>query len=275
MKTVVPLRNFEEVPSGLVDNINRNLKTLAFETQPQALNVSKILTGDDFIDSVQMDATSGARTVTLPPPVGNRRRRVIKTDSSANLVTINVSTAGQLINGGTSVILTYQYEFVTVEATGTGWLIVDRGTLTPSFNSITFPATQVPSANPNTLDDYEEGTWTPNIGGTATYSLQAGYYTKIGRTVFIYGRIDINVIGTGSSTVLGGLPFTVNNSFGHFSIGYFAGLVSAVTFISGYFVAGSGTIQFITTASSVVTCTNAANVFTSGTVLIFGGHYIV
>lgn len=52
---------------------------------------------------------------------------------------------------------------------------------------ITFPATQSASAGANTLDDYEEGTWTP--AGTFTtpgdlsiaYSLQSGTYTKIGR----------------------------------------------------------------------------------------------
>jgi hypothetical protein len=41
------------------------------------------------------------------------------------------------------------------DATGT---VVISGT-TPSLNGITFPATQVPSADANTLDDYEEGTW--------------------------------------------------------------------------------------------------------------------
>jgi hypothetical protein len=43
------------------------------------------------------------------------------------------------------------------DATGT---VVISGT-TPSLNGITFPATQVASADANTLDDYEEGTWTP------------------------------------------------------------------------------------------------------------------
>src|SRR5678815_603330 len=37
-----------------------------------------------------------------------------------------------------------------------------------------FPSTQTPSSDPNTLDDYEEGTWTPSVGGTATYTTQSG-----------------------------------------------------------------------------------------------------
>jgi hypothetical protein len=56
---------------------------------------------------------------------------------------------------------------------------------------ILFPATQVPSADPNALDDYEEGTWTPVLtfatpGDLAlTYAAQTGAYTKIGRVVVL------------------------------------------------------------------------------------------
>jgi hypothetical protein len=52
---------------------------------------------------------------------------------------------------------------------------------------VVFPATAVPSADANTLDDYEEGTWTPQvwgmteIGSAATYS---GTYTVIGNRLY-------------------------------------------------------------------------------------------
>jgi len=88
----------------------------------------------------------------------------------------------------------------------TGTLVV-TGT-TPTLNGITFPATAVPSADANTLDDYEEGTWTPSVGGTATYTSQKGTYTKIGRQVTAIFDMTINVIGTGSTSQIGGLPFT-------------------------------------------------------------------
>jgi hypothetical protein len=58
-------------------------------------------------------------------------------------------------------------------------------------NHVLFPATQVPSADPNALDDYEEGTWTPVLtfatpGDLAiTYAAQSGAYTKIGRLVVL------------------------------------------------------------------------------------------
>jgi hypothetical protein len=57
------------------------------------------------------------------------------------------------------------------------------------------------------LADYEEGTWTPIVGGNATYTSQSGTYTKIGRLVTLQFFIHINVLGTGSSTQLSGFPY--------------------------------------------------------------------
>jgi len=60
-------------------------------------------------------------------------------------------------------------------------------------SGITFPTTAVASTDANTLDDYEEGTFTPSyesLGATwTTYYEQVGWYTKIGRAVTIVGRI--------------------------------------------------------------------------------------
>ena len=83
---------------------------------------------------------------------------------------------------------------------------------TPTFNGITFPATQVPSADANTLDDYEEGTWTPTATaqtGSITSFTSNGNYTKIGNTVFVRCQITITDVGTASGRLEGGgLPFT-------------------------------------------------------------------
>jgi hypothetical protein len=81
---------------------------------------------------------------------------------------------------------------------------------------IVFPATQILSANANTQDDYEEGTWTPiyvpgsGAYGAITYANTTGYYTKIGRQVIIQGTIQTNAfaLGSGGSVAgIGGLPF--------------------------------------------------------------------
>jgi hypothetical protein len=86
------------------------------------------------------------------------------------------------------------------------------GLVTVNAN-IKFPATQVPDADVNTLDDYEEGTWTPVIGGSGgqsgqSYSLQSGTYTKIGRRVL--ARFDAQLSAKGTITGnarISGFPF--------------------------------------------------------------------
>jgi hypothetical protein len=77
------------------------------------------------------------------------------------------------------------------------------------------------SATPGTgtselLADYEEGTWSPQYqtsGGSFTYSLQTGSYTKIGNTVYCNFRISTATVTAGTGQVLlAGLPFTQNGS---------------------------------------------------------------
>jgi hypothetical protein len=100
----------------------------------------------------------------------------------------------------------------TMRLNSTGALILQGGTTTANGVGIAFPATQSASTNANTLDDYEEGTWTPALtssGGTlATVANGTGYYTKIGRLVTITCKPQITLNGTGSSALyLAGLPF--------------------------------------------------------------------
>jgi hypothetical protein len=61
-----------------------------------------------------------------------------------------------------------------------------------SVNGVQFPATQSPSANANTLDDYEEGTWTP-ANATVALSTALGSYTKIGNTILLRGLVTYPV----------------------------------------------------------------------------------
>ena len=94
------------------------------------------------------------------------------------------------------------------------------GTATPSASGagITFPATQSASTDANTLDDYEEGTWTPtiavNFSSTAgiTYSIQTGRYTKVGNLVHVQGYFLLSNKGavSGNLTMIN-LPFPNNN----------------------------------------------------------------
>jgi hypothetical protein len=91
------------------------------------------------------------------------------------------------------------------------------GSTTATGTGIAFPATQSASSDANTLDDYEEGTFTPAIygtstAGTGTYSRQTGTYTKIGNRVYFSIYIIWSAhTGTGDMNI-NGLPFTSNSS---------------------------------------------------------------
>lgn len=90
------------------------------------------------------------------------------------------------------------------------------GNLNLNNGIINFPAVQNPSAGANSLDDYEEGTWTPFIDYAVTgnlnvvYSLQSGTYTKIGRHVTACFTLTTSTYThtTASGTmVISGFPF--------------------------------------------------------------------
>lgn len=103
---------------------------------------------------------------------------------------------------------------VTTAGTNAASAVTVGGTQTLTNKLLAFPATQNSSADANTLDDYEEGTWTPAItfGGAAvalTYSVQTGAYTKIGNSVRVSGQITITSNGTSSGQCnITGFPFT-------------------------------------------------------------------
>jgi hypothetical protein len=151
------------------------------------------------------------------------------------------------------------------------------GAATPSTSGsgITFPATQSDSTNANTLDDYEEGTWTPSIGGTATYGgAQFGRYTKIGRSVTLLGVVNIDVKGTGSSQTVSGLPFPlVSGALSPLAIGRFTAITTSVYFLAAYVNSNASTIQFACTTATSTDSTDPVNVFGNGTRIDFAGSY--
>ena len=69
------------------------------------------------------------------------------------------------------------------------------------------------TATANSLDDYEEGTWTPTVGGnTAQGSTSsgsvAGKYIKIGKLVFAsFSIVNITVASASGHLKIGGFPF--------------------------------------------------------------------
>jgi hypothetical protein len=143
---------------------------------------------------------------------------------------------------------------------------ISIGGVTPTTSGfgITFPASASASTDANTLDDYEEGTFTPTVvgtttAGTASYAAQLGRYTKIGNMVYFNIYLSFSG-GTGTGGLkINGLPFTSNStannlrpittyfdaialSAGYFAIGYIANNVTAINF-SQLPVGGGGGIS--------------------------------
>ena len=140
------------------------------------------------------------------------------------------------------------------------------GGATPSGSGtgITFPATQSASSDANTLDDYEEGNWTPTIVGgytSVSYASQGGWYTKVGRFVNISGRVQFSGTANGAGISVGGLPFSQGNigngAYGGGGVPYTN--LAVITNTSPY--CSGNTVEYVTmgSGSAIVSSGNASS----------------
>jgi hypothetical protein len=141
---------------------------------------------------------SGTGTLTIAAPNTSTDRTLTLPDNTGTIVTTGSSP---------SFPTTIGVGGATPAASGAG---------------ITFPAAVSASSDANTLDDYEEGTWTLEIadattgGNVSATTADYATYTKIGNQVTINASIsNISTAGmtSGNDCVIRGLPFsTLNNS---------------------------------------------------------------
>jgi hypothetical protein len=122
---------------------------------------------------------------------------------------ITINGSGTITGASTLATTVVSPTLTTPIATTT----ISVGNATPSTSGagITFPATQSASTNVNTLDDYEEGTFTitvtPTSGSLTSYT-SAGIYVKVGQAVTINFGFTVGTVGTaGGGATIGGLPF--------------------------------------------------------------------
>lgn len=142
---------------------------------------------------------------------------------------------------------------------------------TTLINGIKFPAVQSAQADVNTLDDYAEGTWTPSVGGSATYFSQVGTYTKVGRLVTLTCNLQLNAIGTGNQQQISGLPFTAA-AYASATVQY-ALSATNVTNVCALILNGGSTIGlYATTAAS--NSNVLTNILGNSTTVLFSLTYI-
>ena len=149
--------------------------------------------------------------------------------------------------------------------------------LIAASKGVSFPATQVASAGANDLDDYEEGTWTPVIGGGTsesgqTYTVQTGRYVKIGQLVCCSYVVVLSNKGTITGNLrLKGLPFTAENVENvPNAAGYWGNMTTAVVWMSANVILNStgADIYLATGATTTLTAGVAADI--SNTTNLFG-----
>jgi hypothetical protein len=117
---------------------------------------------------------------------------------------------------------TDSFDLMTLSSTGA--LALYGASTSANGVGITFPATQSASSNANTLDDYEEGTWTPvdGSGASLSFTVTEARYTKIGRMVQCFAQIAYPSTANTSQAAISGLPFTmaatVGGAYGAFTV---------------------------------------------------------
>jgi hypothetical protein len=136
-----------------------------------------------------MTIGTGATALISFGSLGSSNTNVITGSGILNLGTVNFTSTSRAINTST----------INLLATSESWF--------PS--GITFD-------DSNILSNYATGSFVPTltgatIAGTTTYSIQQGYYTRIGNMVTVWAQLQGSAAtGTGDAT-FGGLPFTIKN----------------------------------------------------------------
>jgi hypothetical protein len=172
--------------------------------------------------------TSGSVTLSAPAVSGSTTLTLPATSGTV------LTSAGGTITGTTT------FSGGVANAYGFG-----VGTAVPSSGAgIAFPATQSASSDANTLDDYEEGAWTPAYGSafTGTYASngQVGFYTKVGRLVTAYFWVQVSTVSGSGNLSIQGFPFASISSV-NYSAGTVIHLASSWGTNTPFSIDGSGT----------------------------------
>ena len=194
------------------DDFTPNGSTTAF-TLSKASNTNNI---EVYVGNVRQEPTSSysvsgtTLTMTEAPATGTNFYVMHESGSSAISLT---PAAGTSVPGafGVSGALTAGSAGVTGNTT-VGGTLVNTGLITASAG-VAIGGT----GSANTLDDYEEGTWTPVLAfdGNSVgmvFSAQAGFYTKVGNLVTVNSYYSLSDKGSSNGAAqIHGLPFAVAN----------------------------------------------------------------
>lgn len=223
---------------NLADSVNTALVT-AFDYSVRQITGADSIVASDHMKTVEIASTvSSTVSITLGDAATLTSNFVVRIKNSANIFQyITRATGADTIDGTAGVIAIFPGESITLCTTtgANGFLIIGRS----------FP---------------KSDSWTPSVGGTATYTTQIGRYLRIGRWCTVQCKLVINSIGTGSTTTISGLPFPSNDNSAiqTGSVSYFASLATNVLNISCLIPNNTSTVQFPITTAAGATCGSAA-----------------
>ena len=244
-----------------------------------------------------LSATGSGGTVTSVAALtlgttGTDLSSTVATGTTTPVITLQVPTASATNRGALSaadwttfnskITMTYPGSGIpnsTGSAWGTSYSTTGSGTVvalatSPSFTTPTLGAalaTSIKFGSGTVLSTYEEGTWTPSLGGTATYFARTGTYTKIGRLVNFNCVVYVNAIGTGSTFTISGLPFTVSGTGAVCAAPSYSAIATAVSSVNANAYSTSIQIQSNAIAATTNQTTNA--IFQNGTYFEVSGTY--
>ena len=202
--------------------------------------------------AVEINAAT-ANAAVLDLGVNATRTATITTSSTTTNIGTITNTPVVLVSNNTAQMTMLAGNAVTLNG----------GTQT-SGTGIAFPATQNASSNVNTLDDYEEGTWTPVLfatGATFNYTVQQGAYTKIGNSVTATCTITLAGSGntlTANQLFIQNLPFTSANTSNQFFAGslIWANFATSMLFATAQIAPNSTSIAVFKTTVAAISVAN-------------------
>lgn len=237
-------------------------------TQGQSVTLQTDSSGAIWnINSVKSEAPATANNLAMLDASGLLRDSLVETDGSGN-ITANVT--GNTTGTHTGAVIA---DTVTAETTNGDLALDGNGTgivTTDAISATTTDSNLVLTGNGTgfVVADFESGTFTPTIQDVSfsdaegqTYSVQEGWYTRIGNRVYFNGDIAVTSLGTLTTTnsvYLAGLPYTSESNANNrppVSISRATGFsLTAGVSVTGYVVNNNTRIileQFSSTSGSI------------------------
>jgi len=259
-----------------VDFFSGNGSTTAFTLSRPVASVAQVqVTIDNVAQNPSSAYTISGSTITFTsaPLSGTNNIYVYYTSPITQVI-----APGQGTVGTTALVDASVTTAKLASATGTGAVAlaslptfsttIGVGGATPSTSGagVTFPATQSASSDANTLDDYEEGTWTPNVvsgSNNSTWTVKSGRYIKVGGLVTCWFVCDGGNSGTsGSDLQINGIPFTPVSIPNNCSTGVW-GTNSTTPQVNGNIFNAGGTQKFYYGGNAITTqASYASGMFT-------------